>query len=53
MRANSRVPDLNEGDIHAMVAAVNTAENRLTEMVGKFGKKRSNKEWMICSNKPR
>ncbi|QGH36159.1 hydantoinase B/oxoprolinase family protein [Gracilibacillus salitolerans] len=35
--ANSRVPHLNYGDINAMVAAVNTAENRLMNMVDKFG----------------
>ncbi|WP_067934685.1 hydantoinase B/oxoprolinase family protein [Alicyclobacillus kakegawensis] len=35
--ANCRIPDLNEGDINSMVAAVNTAEARLHEMVRKFG----------------
>ncbi|TDQ42927.1 hydantoinase B/oxoprolinase family protein [Aureibacillus halotolerans] len=35
--ANSRVPELNQGDINAMVAAVNTAEERLLRMVDKFG----------------
>ncbi|MGN9863606.1 hydantoinase B/oxoprolinase family protein [Bacillus swezeyi] len=39
LRANSRAPELNEGDINAMIAAVNTAEARLKEMIGKFGKK--------------
>ncbi|MCF7619916.1 hydantoinase B/oxoprolinase family protein [Bacillus sonorensis] len=38
LRANSRVPDLNEGDINAMIAAVKTAESRLKAMIGKFGK---------------
>lgn len=38
LRANSRIPDLNYGDINAMVAAVNTAEQRLLNMVKKFGK---------------
>lgn len=38
LRANSRVPDLNEGDINAMIAAVNTGESRLKAMIGKFGK---------------
>lgn len=37
LNANSRVPDLNYGDINAMISAVNTAENRLLEMVKKFG----------------
>ncbi|WP_040979328.1 hydantoinase B/oxoprolinase family protein [Oceanobacillus jeddahense] len=37
LRMNSRVADLNEGDINAMVASVNTAENRLHRMIGKFG----------------
>lgn len=37
LRLNSRVADLNEGDINAMVASVNTAENRLHRMIGKFG----------------
>ncbi|MDO3408203.1 hydantoinase B/oxoprolinase family protein [Saccharibacillus sp. CPCC 101409] len=37
LNANSRVPQLNEGDVHAMVAAVNTAEQRLLGLVGKFG----------------
>ncbi|MGN8646504.1 hydantoinase B/oxoprolinase family protein [Gracilibacillus sp. HCP3S3_G5_1] len=35
--SNSRVPHLNFGDINAMVAAVNTAEKRLMNMVEKFG----------------
>ncbi|MGJ9385814.1 hydantoinase B/oxoprolinase family protein [Salipaludibacillus sp. CF4.18] len=35
--ANSRVPQLNFGDINAMVAAVNTAETRVLTMVEKFG----------------
>lgn len=38
LNANSRVPHLNIGDINAMVAAVNTAENRLLSMVRKFGR---------------
>lgn len=37
LRLNSRVADLNEGDINAMVASVNTAENRLHRMMDKFG----------------
>lgn len=37
LRLNSRVADLNEGDINAMVASVNTAENRLHRMIDKFG----------------
>lgn len=37
LNANSRVPHLNYGDINAMIAAVNTAENRFLGMVGKFG----------------
>ncbi|MCM3226149.1 hydantoinase B/oxoprolinase family protein [Terribacillus saccharophilus] len=37
LRLNSRVADLNEGDINAMVASVNTAESRLHRMIGKFG----------------
>ncbi|MFN2746567.1 MULTISPECIES: hydantoinase B/oxoprolinase family protein [unclassified Bacillus (in: firmicutes)] len=37
LRANSRAPELNEGDINAMIAAVNTAEIRLKAMAGKFG----------------
>ncbi|MDD3893419.1 MAG: hydantoinase B/oxoprolinase family protein [Syntrophomonadaceae bacterium] len=35
--ANSRIPQLNYGDLNAMVAAVNTAETRLLNMVEKFG----------------
>ncbi|MGE6631988.1 hydantoinase B/oxoprolinase family protein [Bacillus sp. NPDC077027] len=38
IRANSRASHLNDGDINAMIAAVNTAETRLKEMIGKFGK---------------
>ncbi|WOP21182.1 hydantoinase B/oxoprolinase family protein [Bacillus pumilus] len=38
LRANSRASHLNDGDINAMIAAVNTAEIRLKEMIGKFGK---------------
>jgi len=34
---NSRIPDMNWGDIKAMVAAVNSSERRLLEMVAKFG----------------
>ncbi|MEJ8307029.1 hydantoinase B/oxoprolinase family protein [Saccharibacillus sacchari] len=37
LNANSRVPRLNEGDVHAMVAAVNTAEQRMLGLIGKFG----------------
>ncbi|TWT26451.1 hydantoinase B/oxoprolinase family protein [Planomicrobium sp. CPCC 101110] len=37
LNANSRVPDLNYGDINAMIAAVNTAETRFMGMVEKFG----------------
>jgi len=37
LNANSRVPHLNYGDINAMIAAVNTAEIRLLDMVEKFG----------------
>ncbi|WP_102348390.1 hydantoinase B/oxoprolinase family protein [Bacillus sp. Marseille-P3661] len=37
LNANSRVPHLNYGDINAMIAAVNTAETRLLDMVQKFG----------------
>src|SRR5690625_102016 len=35
--SNSRIPDLNYGDINAMVAAVNTAESRMNVMIEKFG----------------
>ncbi len=38
LNANSRIPDLNYGDINAMVAAVNTADNRLQGMIKKFGR---------------
>ena len=34
---NSRIPDMNWGDIKAMVAALNTCERRLHAMVEKFG----------------
>lgn len=37
LNANSRVPKSNYGDINSMIAAVNTAENRLLSMVDKFG----------------
>ncbi|MFM9276728.1 hydantoinase B/oxoprolinase family protein [Paenibacillus jiagnxiensis] len=37
LNANSRTPHLNLGDFNAMVAAVNTAEQRLHAMVKKFG----------------
>src|SRR5699024_5562989 len=33
---NSRVPHLNNGDFNAMVAAVNTAESRMTKLIEKF-----------------
>jgi N-methylhydantoinase B len=36
---NSRIPDMNWGDIKAMVAALNTCERRLHGMVEKFGQK--------------
>ncbi|HBE77575.1 MAG TPA: hydantoin utilization protein B [Firmicutes bacterium] len=35
--ANSRIPNLNYGDINAMVSSVNTAETRLLSMIDKFG----------------
>ncbi|KIL11744.1 hydantoinase B/oxoprolinase family protein [Bacillus safensis] len=38
LRANSRASHLNDGDINAMIAAVNTADIRLKEMIEKFGK---------------
>jgi N-methylhydantoinase B len=34
---NSRIPDMNWGDIKAMVAAVNTGERRLHAVIEKFG----------------
>jgi N-methylhydantoinase B len=34
---NSRIPDMNWGDIKAMIAAVNSSERRLIELVAKFG----------------
>ena len=34
---NSRIPDMNWGDIKAMVAALNTCERRLHAMIEKFG----------------
>lgn len=37
LQANSRSPQLNLGDFNAMVAAVNTAEQRLLTLVSKFG----------------
>ncbi|OZB92224.1 hydantoinase B/oxoprolinase family protein [Paenibacillus sp. XY044] len=37
LNANSRSPQLNLGDFNAMVAAVNTAEQRMLSMVEKFG----------------
>jgi len=35
---NSRIPEMNWGDIKAMVAAVNTCERRVHETIGKFGR---------------
>ena len=35
--ANSRIPTSNYGDINAMVSALNTAENKIHEMIRKFG----------------
>jgi N-methylhydantoinase B len=35
---NSRIPEMNWGDIKAMVAALNTCERRLHAMVDKFGR---------------
>ncbi|NMO97135.1 hydantoinase B/oxoprolinase family protein [Paenibacillus lemnae] len=37
LNANSRSPKLNLGDFNAMVAAVNTAEQRMLSLVDKFG----------------
>ncbi|AET61446.1 hypothetical protein HPL003_23640 [Paenibacillus terrae HPL-003] len=37
LNANSRAPQLNLGDFNAMVAAVNTAEQRMHTLVNKFG----------------
>ena len=34
---NSRIPEMNAGDINAMVAAVNSCERRVHELIGKFG----------------
>jgi N-methylhydantoinase B len=34
---NSRIPEMNWGDIKAMVAAVNTGERRLLEVIDRFG----------------
>lgn len=34
---NTRIPDMNWGDLKAMVAAVNTCERRVHDMIGKFG----------------
>jgi len=34
---NCRIPDVNWGDIKAMVAAVNSCDRRVQEMIGKFG----------------
>ncbi|MFD0051469.1 hydantoinase B/oxoprolinase family protein [Actinomycetes bacterium NPDC127524] len=39
LNANSRSPKLNLGDFNAMVAAVNTAEQRMLTLVSKFGVK--------------
>jgi N-methylhydantoinase B len=35
--ANTRSPAENAGDVNAMVAALNTGEHRLGELIGKFG----------------
>ncbi|HET7037587.1 MAG TPA: hydantoinase B/oxoprolinase family protein, partial [Thermomicrobiaceae bacterium] len=35
--ANSRIPDLNWGDIKAQLAGLNTAERRLRDLVGRYG----------------
>lgn len=35
--ANCRIPDLNWGDLKAQVAALNTAERRVHELVGRYG----------------
>ena len=35
--ANCRIPDQNWGDLKALVAALNTAEKRLTELVARYG----------------
>jgi N-methylhydantoinase B len=40
MKANCRIPEQNWGDIKAMVAALNTAERRIAEMIAKFGEQR-------------
>ncbi|HYZ62234.1 MAG TPA: hydantoinase B/oxoprolinase family protein, partial [Acetobacteraceae bacterium] len=37
MLANVRVPDQNWGDLKALIAAVNTGERRITELVRRFG----------------
>ena len=34
---NCRIPDVNWGDIKAMVAAVSSCDRRIQEMIGKFG----------------
>ena|SRR5437870_13015087 len=34
---NSRIPDMNWGDIKAMVAAVNSCERKVHELIAKFG----------------
>lgn len=35
---NSRIPEMNWGDVNSMVAAVNTCERRLRETIAKFGR---------------
>ncbi len=37
MLANVRIPDQNWGDLKALIAAVNTGERRVTELVRRFG----------------
>jgi N-methylhydantoinase B len=37
LKANTRTPDLNWGDINALVAALNQGERRVQEMVAKYG----------------
>lgn len=39
IHANCRIPNLNRGDVNAMVAACNTGERRVLEMIDKFGLK--------------
>jgi N-methylhydantoinase B len=34
---NSRIPEMNAGDVNAMVAAVNSCERRVHELIRKFG----------------